>query len=75
MYDLILVDINMPGMNGDQVARKLRDDLPYETVIIGVSAQNMDGDIIVVMLGFEDFILKPVTMNRLKNIVGESLPF
>ena len=22
MYDLILVDINMPGMNGDQVARK-----------------------------------------------------
>lgn len=72
MYDLILVDINMPGMNGDQVARKLRDDLPYETVIIGVSAQNMDGDISRChALGFDDFILKPVTMNRLKNIVGE----
>ena len=58
-YDLIIMDIMLPGMNGMEAAKKLRE-LDKDTVLVFVTnmAQYAVGGYSV---GAFDFILKPVT--------------
>ncbi len=57
--DLILLDLNMPGMNGDEVLRELRahDDLSAVPVLI-LSGEPMEPDEIE-RLGATGAVLKP----------------
>ncbi|MEG0797558.1 MAG: response regulator [Acidaminococcaceae bacterium] len=80
-YDLIILDIFMPGIDGLQLLSKIRE-LNYDTDVIIVSAAN-DKDKIktALRLGAFDYIIKPfefdrfsVALNNYKNryeLVGE----
>ncbi|MCZ6634133.1 MAG: response regulator [bacterium] len=59
--DLILLDINMPGMDGYEVCRRLKDDAQTRDVpVIFVSAQNEVFDKVKAFeLGGVDYIPKP----------------
>lgn len=60
--DLILLDINMPGMNGFQVLETLRQDPILKTVpVLAVTANAMPKDIERgKQAGFNDYITKPL---------------
>ena len=60
--DLILLDINLPGMNGYDVLKLLRgDDATKNIPVIAVSANAMLRDIEKGMrAGFDDYITKPI---------------
>ena len=60
--DLILLDINLPGMNGLEALKKLREnDKTKNTFIFAVSANAMLKDIEAGMdAGFDDYIVKPI---------------
>lgn len=71
-YALILMDINMNGMNGLEATRLIRDeetgtDRP-RTPIIGMSAyiKSEDRDACLAA-GMDDFVTKPFDTNELKN--------
>jgi len=75
--DLVLLDINLPGMNGFSVLRKLRELFGEDYPVIAVSANSMPRDIEKGMqAGFTDYITKPIDIERLlhsiKNILSES---
>lgn len=56
--DLVLLDIMMPGMDGYQVLRKLREDSNIPVMIL--SAKNQDVDKILGLdLGADDYLAKP----------------
>jgi len=58
-YDLILLDINMHGLDGFEVIRILRER-GYKTPIIVVSGRKEDYDMIFGLdLGADDYITKP----------------
>jgi two-component system alkaline phosphatase synthesis response regulator PhoP len=58
VYDLVLLDLNLPGMDGLDVARKLRAD--SEIAIIMVTARVEETDrLIGLELGADDYITKP----------------
>ncbi|MEM7591423.1 MAG: hybrid sensor histidine kinase/response regulator [Cyanobacteria bacterium P01_A01_bin.83] len=59
--DLILLDINMPGMNGYQVCQKLKSDRNYKQIpIIFLSASNEVMDKVKAFeVGGMDYITKP----------------
>jgi len=68
-YDLILTDIHMPFMTGEQFTRMIR--MGYgknaETVIIGVTADSSDQlKLRAMQNGFDGWILKPVTKRALE---------
>ena len=69
--DLILLDIMMPRMDGFEVLKRLRakDDTKSIPVII-LSALNSNDDVARgIAMGAEDYITKPIIMDRLQSSV------
>jgi len=59
-FDLILLDIMMPGMNGFEVCKAIREDLRKDTPIIFLTAETEKESIVKgFSLGAQDFITKP----------------
>ena len=60
--DLILCDLQLPGMDGFEVARCLRDDPQLSKIpVVAVTACAMDDDRAKVLAaGFEGYITKPI---------------
>ena len=73
--DLVLVDINMPGMSGLDVVRHIRKNKKSTTPILVMSG-NTDEHIIIdgFEMGIEDYMKKPVSLEemtaRIKRLIG-----
>jgi CheY-like chemotaxis protein len=65
--DLVLLDISLPGMDGYEVARRLRADPALGRIpLIAVTAHAMTGDQERVFAGgFDDYIAKPIDEDEL----------
>lgn len=66
-YDLVLMDIQMPQMNGWETTRKIRSQKRFDAVpIIAMTAHAMNGDREKSLkLGMNDFITKPIDLDAL----------
>ena len=73
--DLILLDIQMPLLDGMAVVTELRKDPRFAlTPVIAVTATAMKGDMQKGMeAGFTDYLTKPVSIERLRQIIGRFL--
>ena len=58
--DVVLVDIKMPGMDGIEVLRRVKNINPHTEVIIITGHGDMSSAIEALQLGASDFITKPV---------------
>ncbi|XP_010548750.1 PREDICTED: two-component response regulator ARR22 [Tarenaya hassleriana] len=73
-YDLILMDMDMPVMNGIQATRRLRE-MGIESVIAGVSTRTKEGEKKEFMeAGLDDFQEKPLTISKLLSILHKLHP-
>jgi signal transduction histidine kinase/DNA-binding response OmpR family regulator len=65
-YDLILMDVQMPEMDGMEATRMIRLCLEAQPVIIAMTANVMQGDRQdCIQSGMDDYISKPVELNQL----------
>jgi len=73
--ELILMDINLPGMSGIDALKMLRlDDITSKTPVIAVSANAMPKDIERGFeAGFNDYITKPIDVEKLLQAIDEFL--
>jgi CheY-like chemotaxis protein len=73
--ELILLDINMPGMNGYQLLEVLKADAVLkETPVVAVTANAMPRDIERGMAaGFAGYLTKPLAIDSFLRIVDEQL--
>lgn len=71
--DLILLDINLPDMDGFAVMQCLKDDAQTREIpVIAVSANAMAQDLERGRAaGFVDYVTKPIDVNRLIRLVDE----
>lgn len=60
--DLVLLDISLPGMDGTDVLRELRDDAALRDLpVIALTAHAMTGDRErFLSLGFDAYVTKPI---------------
>jgi CheY-like chemotaxis protein len=75
--DLILLDLMMPGIDGFEVIKRLRADSATADIrIVILSALNSNEDVVKGFdLGANDFIMKPIIMEKLLNSVFTQLEF
>jgi two-component system, sensor histidine kinase and response regulator len=74
-YDAVLMDIQMPEMNGYQATRKIRSDLSLiDLPIIAMTAHAMRGDEEKCMAsGMDGYVSKPVDQSRLFQLLWRLL--
>jgi adenylate cyclase len=74
-FDLMLLDIEMPEMDGFQVLGELAKDLELRDlpVIVTSSLEGLDHVVRCIELGAEDYLTKPVNPVLLKARIGASL--
>jgi len=68
-FCLILMDLQMPGMDGTEALRRLRG-AGLNTPVVALTAHNLKGDRERLMgMGFDDFLTKPLARGELKRIL------
>ncbi|HHV64435.1 MAG TPA: response regulator [Peptococcaceae bacterium] len=73
--DLVIMDVKMPGMNGIDVIKKLRESDDYKDIKVIMMTAYGDQHYIsqAEALDVDKFIIKPFNLNELKKQVGEIL--
>lgn len=72
-YDLILMDIKMPGMSGHEAARELRAR-GYLKPIVALTAQaSAEGQKECLNSGFDGYLSKPIDMSMFEEVLAKTL--
>jgi adenylate cyclase len=74
-FDLVLLDIEMPEMDGYQVLEKVTSDLQLRDIpiIMTSSLEALDSVVKCIEMGAEDYLIKPVNPVLLKARIGACL--
>jgi PAS domain S-box-containing protein len=74
-YDLVLMDCQMPGMDGFEATRQIRRSPRPHVPIIAVTAHAMVGDRErYIREGMDDYLSKPVALDPLADVLATWLP-
>ncbi|MDN3583451.1 response regulator transcription factor [Mucilaginibacter flavus] len=71
--DLILLDLWMPVLSGDQVLKSLRDNPATKALPVIVISASTDGKAIAMNAGATDFMAKPFDLDELVGKVRQHL--
>lgn len=71
-YDLFILDVNMPGMNGLEVCKRIRQNpKTQDTPVIFLTAKGMVTDMLEGKdAGSDLYLVKPVLASKIVNMVG-----
>jgi two-component system, NtrC family, response regulator AtoC len=72
-YDLLLVDIRMPGITGLDVTRTVRQEQPELPVIVMTAFGSIETAVEAIHEGAFDYVSKPMNLDELKKIVSRAL--
>jgi len=72
-YDIALIDIKMPGMDGMELQGRLREADADLTVIIMTGYASVETAVQALKRGAYDYITKPVDPDELSHLVGKAL--
>jgi DNA-binding response OmpR family regulator len=64
-YELVYLDIRLPGMDGLQVLRQVHDRYPQVAVVLLTAHASIGSAVEAVRLGATDYLIKPITPEAL----------
>ena len=71
---VILSDINMPGMDGLELLRRIKERRPVLPVLMVTAYGDAERERHAAALGAADFLAKPVDFQRLRRLLAELMP-
>ncbi len=75
-FDLVLMDINMPGQSGDEAVAAIRKSYNADSVFVGLSANAIEGDLEKLKsMGLDDYLSKPLTFDKLNGLLNKWFDF
>ena len=69
--DIVLTDVRMPGMDGLELLRLLRDRAPSVDVVLMTAFDDMPTVVTGMREGARDFLVKPLDLHDLRRVIGE----
>ena len=64
-FDVVLLDIRLPGMSGMEVLSKLRSGYPGTAIIMITAVNDIDTAVEAMRLGASDYLVKPFDLDKL----------
>jgi two-component system, NtrC family, response regulator HydG len=71
-FHVVLLDLQMPGMSGMEVLKKLRQDWPNAMVIIITGYATIESAVQAIKQGAYDYLAKPFTPEALTTVVNRA---
>jgi DNA-binding NtrC family response regulator len=72
-YDLVITDITLPGINGIELLRRIREKFPEQIVIITTAYASIETAVGALRGGAYDYVIKPIIHEEIKRIVRNAL--
>lgn len=72
-YDVVLLDLNMPGMGGMEACRAMREQYPDISIIVLTVRDRDDDKIKALESGADDYVTKPFHLPELIARIGAAL--
>jgi len=72
-YDLVFTDIKMPGMDGIEVAERIKAKCPWTPVVVITGYGTEENEARASVLGVNGFVRKPLTPDMIENITLKAL--
>ncbi len=71
-FDVVLLDLNIPGMSGIEILKHIRaGDIAVEVVVLTADAA-IPSAVEAIKLGAYDYLVKPVDLDHLSNVIGQA---
>jgi len=71
--DVAVVDVRLPGMDGVEVLRRVRESSPATEVIMMTAHGSVASAVEAMKLGAFDYLTKPLDLDELRVVVGKAL--
>lgn len=72
-YDVVFTDIKMPGIDGIEVAERIRRKCPWTPVVVITGYGTTENEARASVLGVSGFMRKPLTPEMIENITLKAL--
>jgi len=73
LIDLIITDVNMPNMNGLEMAKEIKKINPNMPIVVTTAFSNSEYLLEAIDLGVDKYVLKPINIKKLLDIMSKSL--
>ncbi len=71
--DLILLDHWLPGINGDEVLRVIKDEDPEIPILIMTAQGSIEMAVNLMKMGAFDFLIKPFELDQVEDLIKKGL--
>ena len=72
-YDVVFTDIKMPGIDGIEVAERIRKKCPWTPVVVITGYGTTENEAKASVLGVSGFVRKPLTPEMIESITQKAL--
>lgn len=72
-FDVVLTDIRMPGIDGVELLRRIKELIPDSSVILMTGFASLNTAIEALRLGAHDYLIKPSSSQDIKHSVAEGV--
>ena len=72
-FDVLIIDVRLPGRTGLQVLREVKESKPYIKSIVMTGYPSVELAVEAMRLGAIDYLVKPVAPDTLERLIKESL--
>jgi len=72
-FDVLIVDVRLPGKSGLDVVKEVKDINPYIRSIVITAFPSIELSVQAMKLGAVDFMVKPVRADDLEKLINENL--
>jgi DNA-binding NtrC family response regulator len=72
-FDVLIVDVRLPGKTGLQVLSEVRETKPYIKCIVITAYPSVELAVEAMKLGAVDYLIKPVSPDRLERLMRDTL--
>lgn len=71
--DLLITDLQMPGLNGMELVKYVTEHFPHIPVLVITGYPSVDGAVDAMQSGAVDYLVKPFTKDELSKAISKSL--